>query len=77
MTDEETVTRSEILSTRVTNREKNIIRDAAKRHGMGVTNFILTDPRIGETKRGACVVIDRPELVPTGLRMGDWSKVVA
>jgi len=75
MEEETNVTRNEILATRVTQREKDVIRNAAKRHGMGITNFILSDPRIGETKRGAFVVIDRPEVVAPGLRLGDWSKV--
>lgn len=68
-------TRSEVLSTKVSIREKRVIRDAAKNHGMTITNFLLTDPRLGETSRDAHVIITRPELVAPGLRLGDWSQV--
>jgi hypothetical protein len=64
------------INIRVTKREKEALVAASKTHGMSITNFILTDPRIGEIGTDARIIpnaamSDNPLLRP-GLRLGTW-----
>jgi len=48
---------------RLSPREKKLIQDADDKNGVTMTNFVISDPRLGEAARGAYVVIDRPDII--------------